>query len=121
MTGIMSKWPSSKRVTETARAAPLLMEVRIFFKKALPPKIFAHHRERKGRRRQTKESQTRSLHISLEDVKISVLKKGEKKRKIKGSTLNGERRLKCRHRSVLEKRTSDEGYLQQTLVSLQSP
>lgn len=39
-----------------------------------------------------------SLHISLEDVKISVLKK------IKGLTLNAERCLKCRHCSVWGKK-----------------
>lgn len=98
MTGIMLKWPSSKKCHQKAHSALLLMEIRLLT--SFPFKIFSYHKKReKGQKTADKRTQMQRLHFSLEDVKISVLKK------IKGSTLNAERCLKCRHCSVLEKRT----------------
>lgn len=98
MTGTELKWPSSKNVTKKAHSALLLMEIRLLTSSSL--EIFSNLKEReKGQKTADKRTQTRRLHFSLEDVKISVLKK------IKGSTLNAERCLKCRHCSVLEERT----------------
>lgn len=93
MTGIMLKWPSSKNVTNK----PILHYFwwRFAFEQALLLRSFHFIKWEKGQKTADKRTQMQRLHFSLEDVKISVFKK------IKGSTLNAERCLKCRHCSVL--------------------
>lgn len=80
---------------------------------------FMSRRQKKGRRRQTKAAEHRaSTPTPPKMLKLEPPKKTKKK--IKGSTLNSKRCLKCRHRDVLEERTRDERRRQQSLVSLQS-
>lgn len=74
MTGIELKWPNSKNVTKKANSALLLMEIRLLT--SSQTEIFSNLKEReKGQKTTDKRTQTQRLHISLEDVKISVLKK----------------------------------------------
>lgn len=91
------KMAKKQKCHQKAHSALLLMETRLLTSFLL--QSFHIIQREKGQETADKRTQMQRLHFSLEDVKISVLKK-----KIKGPTLNGEWCLKCRHCSALEKR-----------------